>query len=384
MPVQTICSRNDCTGCGACANICPADCIRLVEDALGVLYPEVDEAKCIDCGACLGSCPANLPSDAHTPFQTWAVFAGDAQARRTSASGGAAAVLYRTVVEQGGAVFGTVFDDALRPVFKMAGSAGELEPFKGSKYVQSDTGRIFRQVREILKSQPQRTVLFIGTPCQVDGLLRFLRHPYDRLVTVDLVCHGVPPARYLQEHIAQMEADSGRKAEKITFRGERDFALTLCDAKGVFYSRPRYEDLYFSAFLKSLTYRESCYRCRYASERRVADLTIGDFWGLGVDTPYPHDKRDGVSVLLVGTEKGRLLFAQCRPRLVCEQRTREEAVQGNAQLRAPSVPHPRVDVFRERYPAQGFEKAAAACLGRSVAAQRLTGPAKRLIAKLLK
>lgn len=384
MPVESICSRNDCTGCGACVNICPAECIRLQEDALGVPYPEVDKTRCIDCGACFGSCPANQPFDAHTPFQTWAVFAGDAQARRTSASGGAAAVLYRAVVEQGGAVFGTVFNDALRPVFRMAESADELEPFKGSKYVQSDTGQIFRRVREILKNQPQRTVLFIGTPCQVDGLLRFLRRPYDQLVTVDLVCHGVPPVRYLQEHIARIERDSGRKADTITFRGERDFAFTLYDAGEAFYSRPRYEDLYFSAFLKSLIYRESCYRCRYASERRVADLTIGDFWGLGADAPYPHDKRDGVSVVLVGTEKGRLLFEACRPYLVCEQRTREEAVQGNAQLRAPSVRHPRADVFRERYPAQGFEKAAEACLGRSIAAQRLTGPVKRMIGKLLK
>lgn len=52
-------NHKKCTGCAACQNICPKDCIILQEDDEGFRYPQVATDKCIDCGLCEKVCPVD-------------------------------------------------------------------------------------------------------------------------------------------------------------------------------------------------------------------------------------------------------------------------------------------------------------------------------------
>lgn len=350
MPNQ-ICNLEKCTGCFACMNICPRDAVTCGTDQYRKTIPYIEAEKCIECGLCLKVCPENNPPKKNYPSECYATWSRDEQERKYCSSGGVATELSRYFIGEGGTVYGAAFDQELKLIHQASENLDQLERFKGSKYVQSYTGMIFRDIKERLKEG--KKILFIGTPCQIAGIRNYLGREYENLLLVDLICHGTPPMEYLKEYA---NAVTEGKVTDISFRGKRNWRLTLYNDQKVIYSVRSEKDYYFTAFLKSMIYRDNCYQCQYAVSERGSDVTIGDFWGLDRSSlKNPYNGR--ISVVLLNTKKGKEIWEKVKDRFYFEQRTVEEAVRGNAQLRRPSICHSDRELFLKNYTPGNFATA---------------------------
>lgn len=327
--MPNLCTYRDCTSCMACFNACPFDAISMVETSLAEKVPSVDVKKCRECGMCEKVCPIlNRPNLNH-PHTALALYSRRKDDCATCSSGGAATVLSRVIIERGGNVYGATAADGA-PRFIRISSLDELELLKGSKYVYCNPDKIYTQVRNDLRQG--NTCLFIGLPCNVAGLLNFLQKKYDKLITVDLICHGAPPTKYLVQHLAS-NIPANSDITNITFRGKYDFNTTVWKGESILYQQNRYEDKYFLAFMKGITFRRSCYHCKFACSKRVADITLGDFWGLASDALDGYKGK--ISLALLNTPKGSQVFETCKELFNWEYRNVEEAFAGNDQLRRP-------------------------------------------------
>ena len=329
-----LCDSNMCTGCQACRVSCPKKAITMTETKEGKTVPSVDEKLCVNCGLCERVCPVLSEPEFKTPQKVYAAWTLNLEDQKSCASGGIATGLYRYILNRGGIIYGCDYNENLKPVIRRSETADDLENFRSSKYVQSSTEDSFLDVKKDL--QDGQLVIYVGSPCQIDGLIHFLGKNYDNLYTVDIICHGVPPFKYLQEYVNKVSG--GRNITKVGFRGEYNYCLTLYDGEELIYNKGSWEDYYFTTFLDGVTYRDNCYNCRYARKERVSDLTIGDFWGL--DKSSLKEKYDGrVSVILANTNRGIELLDNISD-FHCEERTLEEATKENDQLNHP-MPIPK-------------------------------------------
>lgn len=321
-----------CVGCGACVSVCPQKCLSLKENASGFRYPEADVESCIDCGLCDKSCPIlKEEKGGAKPLRTLGVRAADENIVLKSSSGGAFYLLSSAVLNNGGCVCGAAIDENNYVYHKVVDNFEALRGLLCSKYVQSDLKNVYSEVKEFLKKG--RQVLFSGTPCQVNGLYSFLGKDYDQLLTVDLICHGVPSPYVWKKYVAFMERKYDSKITCVNFRhkenGWERSGLKLDFANGKTYFGAMKDDFFIIQFLQNLCLRESCYSCEFKGMNRAADITIGDFWG--VRNSYPELYSDkGVSLLVVNTQKG-LRTVEKEPQLCNEPYVDfDKAVQNNS------------------------------------------------------
>lgn len=354
---MSICDKTKCTGCMACYNACPGHCIKMVYDENSILIPEIQIDLCSGCNICSAVCPANKVLETNIPKETYACWNLDEEKRKQSSSGGIASVFYEYFIKNNGIVYGCYYDSNLQLKFSKATSLKEIEKFKTSKYSQSYIGNVYKEIFSYLNKNEK--VLFIGTPCQVAGLKTYLRKDYDNLITIDLICHGVPSQKFIDEYIKSLNLESN--PDNLTFRGFHDFYFVLYKNSDIIYSEKAKDDAYYHSFLNGLFYRESCYECKYATSKRISDITIGDFWGLGDQIPFEFDITNGASVVLINTEKGFSLFDNVKDTIFYEKRTLEEALAGNEQLRHPSIKNENYDKFKELYKEYGFDYAIKKC-----------------------
>ena len=352
-----ICFPNQCTGCFACRSVCREEAISIVTDAQGRTLPSIDEAKCSHCGACRAICPQRGASVLHEALACYAARGKEPDKIAGSSSGGIAALLTGHFIKDGNIVYGARVSGR-EVLHAKAQTPEETAAFAGSKYVQSDISATYGEIRQDLAAG--RKVLFLGTPCQVDAMNRFFGRNKN-FYSADIICHGVPPMEYLRQNLADFT--KGRDFDRFRFRGQPDdFTLKVYDGADTVYSQHETGDIYFHAFLTSMTYRENCYNCKYTRASRPGDLTLGDFWGL--DHKTLKNTYDGnISVVFVNTEKGRELFEAIRPLLVCEERPAAEAVAGNPQLRRPSLRHRDRKAFMASYMEKHDFRAAVAATG---------------------
>lgn len=363
-----------CSGCMACAAACPANAISIRMDALGNTLPELHPERCVRCGKCRRICPVVSPLPAVQSASAYAVWSLDPQNRSSSASGGAAAEFYAAALEQGAWICGAEYTPDMRVIHTLHKDASAIQGYKQSKYVYSETGDVYRQIKEKLDAGEQ--MLMISLPCKIAGLLGYLGRPYEGLVTVDIVCHGTPPQQMLWEHISQI--CPGLSNAWLSFRQDNSFIFRLTtDGKEV-YRKVGRTDTYLAAFLEGLNYREACYHCSFAKQERVSDLTICDFWGLGTELPFAHPYTGSVSAVLVNTPKGRSFFEGMRDALFVEERPVSEAVNGNAQLKAPTIRHPDRDRFEALYHSKGFDGAVGEVLRKEMRTARWSLLQRRL------
>ena len=370
--MHTICQKNKCTGCGACAATCGKKAIAMLPDDCGYVYPVINQSLCSDCGLCREVCPSIHWALLHYPLENLAMTEKEDLEILSCASGGAATALGRTVIKNGGVVYGCDGTDIRDVHHTRVTDLENLERLKGSKYVQSDLRNTFRLIKNDLKEELQ--VLFIGTPCQVAGLLGYIPHKLrQNLFTIDLVCHGVPSQKMLNDNIDEY-TENKTETCKVSFREKQKIRNTsICNPMhrityGWFFQnqpygkkicKPFHKDPYMLGFISGLTFRVNCYECRYACIARCADLTLSDYWGLPENTSF--DKGKGVSNILVNTEQGQMLWNLTAPYVSSEQRDIIESLRGNGQLQAPSAPHPLHEKFVELYPRIGFAKAVKIC-----------------------
>lgn len=338
-------SPSHCCGCGACVAGCPKGAITMYEGKDGFVLPVIDSDLCIGCGACTRACGLNrgIGSNSVGPFFA-AVGRDDVS---ESASGGVFGAVARELISAGGVAYGAAYErkgNMLRVLHRRAASVDELSPLLNSKYVQSEAGVCFTAVKADLREG--RRVLFCGTPCQVAGLKGFLGRDYVNLITVDLVCHGVPSGRMFADCVEDYGKQLGSSVVDFRFRCKREgwghsllLLLLLEDGREV--TIPAAKSPYYDMFLSLKTLRDSCYRCPYAGRFRAGDLTIGDFWGVEVNRPdvltdaKKFNQMKGVSCLLVNNNRGKG-FIESSSALDLFPVEFDDIAIGNDQLRHPS------------------------------------------------
>lgn len=374
--LKQITNIDKCTGCFACSNICPKKCIDIQEEN-NVLQAKINEEECIDCNSCIKICPAENEITRNEPLKLYAAWSLDENIRRTSSSGGIATQLYKTCLKNNWLVVGTKFDKDFNLNYEITDSIKDIENFKGSKYVQSKTNNIFPKIKA--KLDEEKKILFIGLPCHIAGLKLYLKKEYINLITIDLICHGVSPNSYLKEHIKYIENKLKQKIENITFREDNKLCLKLYSKNKRVYENNSALDVYYRGYLTGLFYRPSCYNCKYANIKRVSDITLGDFWGLGDTIPFDKSTKDGVSLMLINTKKGEELIDLVKDNLFLEERTIEEGLEKNEQLSHPSKKNKNYDNFLKYIKKYDFEKATSKVLSKDINVIKVKTAIKKII-----
>ena len=346
-----------CCGCGACVNACPRNAITMKEDPAGFLFPAVDESLCVQCGKCVGVCVfAEKGKGANGEPAVYAAAARDKDVLLASSSGGVFTPLAEAVLDKGGVVFGAAWTDGLTLSHLAVEDKAGLARLRGSKYVQGSTGGTFRQVKQYLEDG--RTVCYSGTPCQIAGLKAYLGKDYDNLLTVDIICHGVPSMKMLRDDLSYVTGGKLDEIRDVRFRDKRygwgTKGSVACGGSTVKYNAGT--SPYYFYFLEGEVYRESCYRCRFPSEGRQGDITLGDYWGVReelVSRMGNADPDNGVSCVLVNTEKGKQWLSSVGNALMLAPSDRQSAEKRNKQLTSASVPLPEHSALLNGYLQKG-------------------------------
>lgn len=315
-------NKEECCGCGACAAACSAAAIHMAWDREGFLYPRVDQKKCIDCKRCEKICPLKKEERAEQERLYLGVQAGDDRVRHASSSGGMFPLLADYIFRRQGVVFGAAYTKDMRVLHREARNTAELERLKRTKYVQSNLRGVYRKIEAYLKKD--RWVLFCGTPCQVQALMLYLGQSYDKLLTADLVCYGVPSPGVWRSYVKYLEHKKKGRMTDFSFRDKRNRDNGhVCSyvIDGTEYEEKLNSNLYCRMYFADDTVRPSCYNCKYCTPKRNSDLTIGDFWGLDKVKPEMDDGM-GTSMVIVHTEKGRAVWDDIKEETVwfaCEE-----------------------------------------------------------------
>ncbi len=344
-----LCNRDNCTGCFACYNICHKNAINMIEDKNGYIFPVIDYSKCVNCKMCEKVCPSLNSVEFFDPQILYAMIAKNNIIRNNSSSGGAAYIISKNIIDNGGIVYGCAFtnNQLLRHV--RVEEKKELIKLNGSKYSHSyilDTYKLAK-----IDLDKNKKVLFIGTPCQIAGLKKYLFKNYDNLYLVDIVCHGVPSQKYLKESLSSEFVDN------VTFRNNTKYVLTEYIKGRIAKRTDATENCYYRAFFDGLTYRKNCYDCKYAKKERCSDITLGDFWGLNENSKFYDDKEQGVSLILINTKKGNKLINESSSDMILEKRNIDEVLLSNEQLNHPKKMNDNYYKFKEMYEKYGFNKA---------------------------
>ena len=307
-----IVDKEKCCGCGACVQRCPKHCISMIEDEEGFLYPQVDLLSCIDCGLCEKVCPVIHQNEPQKPILVLAAKNCDNQKRLRSSSGGVFVALAEQTIKHGGIVFGARFDDEWMVKHCAVNNVMDLIPLMRSKYVQSYIGTSYKEAEIFLKQGIQ--VLFVGTPCQIAGLKKYLGKEYDGLLTVDVVCHGVPSPgiwkHYLKGFNPNRIVDINFRAKQNDGYEWKQYSLVIKGENGsVISSKWFREDIFLKGFLDNLFLRPSCSVCPAKAGRSDSDLTLADFWGIE-DIESGFGDKIGVSSVFIHSEKGRLALKE--------------------------------------------------------------------------
>ncbi|MBR5323668.1 MAG: Coenzyme F420 hydrogenase/dehydrogenase, beta subunit C-terminal domain [Muribaculaceae bacterium] len=340
-----LCNNFTCTGCGACENSCPLDAIKLEPNEEGFLNPIIDNTKCIGCLKCEKSCPIinnKKPKTSNRP-KVYATWNKNKNIRKESSSGGVFSALAEAIIEKGGVVCGAAYDNNMNVNHIIINSIDDIKKLRGSKYVQSNINKIFREIKKHLENNT--LVLFVGTPCQTYGLKSYLKKDYHNLILCSFICHGVPSQLLFKKYISWLEKRHKKNICNFEFRNKKigwtDSVRKIYFNDGTNTITTLKEDSYYCLFGKRHnTHRECCYNCKMKNLNEHSDITLGDFWGIGEKYNLSHKKAiiDGISACIILSSKGDKIFHYCNnenyiftePRYYKELQNRNPALYSSA------------------------------------------------------
>lgn len=341
----------NCSSCGACANICAHGAITMQLDKEGFYRPVVDSSKCVKCGLCEKVCPWENevfnPNGSSKSPKTVAAYALNDEIRLQSSSGGIFTVLAEKVLDDGGVVVGVAQLSPTKFGHIIVDDKDDLANLRGSKYVQADVGTIYKDIRALLKNG--RKVLFSGTPCQVAGLYAVLgRKTFENLYTIDIVCHGTPSVKVYQKFIESLSVAQKSLLQFTAFRdkstGWKSYSVTHFFCNGEKKTIPYNKSNYMRMFLSRICQNKSCVNCLYRKLPRIADITLGDYWGVAKHHPEMDDDK-GTSVVLINTKRGERLYLSIGNNIKQCESSLENAIAGNPCIVRSSKEHFRRPSF---------------------------------------
>ena len=307
-----ITDKSQCTGCSACYSACSQNAITMQFDDYSQIYPKVSLDLCTDCGLCEKVCPLlhkeRIPNDVNLDnLEVKAIYNKDSEIRRKSTSGGIFSLLSDFIIKKGGVVFAARFDEKYHIHHAFFDSMDQIDPFRGSKYAQSDLSDVFKQVKKQLLSHP---VLFIGTPCQVGGLKSYLIKDYENLYTCDFICMSISSGKMWDEYITDYQ--KRHQIKRIFFKDKRigwhkgDWRMLIEDERGEQLCKG-FDNPFFFSYLMHYSARPSCFSCVFRHCRHMSDFTIADCWG--IDSVHPEfDDNRGCTSLILQSDKGKIVF----------------------------------------------------------------------------
>lgn len=385
--MDRLCKRELCTGCGACASICPSQCIRMEADCEGFLRPVIDIEHCVHCNRCQKCCPVlNRQECSDGNSIAYAAIHLDERVRYNSTSGGVFTALCQWVFQRNGVVFGAAYDENFAVVHCRADNYDSLQKKRGAKYSQSRLSDTFQQVKTCL--QDGQYVVFSGTPCQVGGLIAFLGQYAcdDKLILVDLICHGVPSPKVWEHYIAyrrKQDAD-GELPTDINLRSKESgwpgYSIRFEYSGGKVYSAVNSQDPYLRGFVGDLYLRPSCYDCCFKGSSRRSDFTLGDYWGVWSQCPEFDDGK-GTSLVLLHTEKAQQIWQQISSGMRYTEVNIAEALTDNPSAVVSSVMTTKRQAFFSRFENEVFDNLIEELCPKQIASPR-PSIAKRVIHKI--
>lgn len=355
--------KSECSGCGACSNICNKGAITMLPDEeWGHLYPVIDKDKCVNCNLCQKVCPSE--NIVYTNDFCKKAYVGKSADSDLSASGGGLGVLSELLVCKGFIVYGVKYDENLNVIHDCATTVEECKPFRKSKYVQSNTNQCYKKIADNLKAGQK--VFFTGVSCQCEALIKYLtvKHtPIDNLVIANILCHGVSSQKMFDVYRKEQEHKLGKSIVSYQFRNKKQYRgrinsrtaeITYSDGTNRIVGIK--DDAFLSFYYRRLGYRPSCAECRFTVQQRVSDLTFADAWKYEKVNPE-YDPVSGVSLMLANTDKGLSILELLLNEIKFEEISKEWAMNSQGLFKHPTVIHPRNNEFYRKLKKKGFEKA---------------------------
>ena len=366
-----------CLGCEACVQVCGKTAITMEEDHDGFRYPIIDTDKCVDCSMCRNVCPIdNIPQRYGKDKYVFGGYSLNEDIRFESTSGGAFSEIVNSYCDENYVIFGAEAN-GLEVSHSFITDKNELGRFRKSKYSQSKIGTAYKDAKRFMKEG--KKVLFSGTPCQIAGLKAFLGTTnQDNLLTVEVVCEGVPSPLYVRKLDKHIEKKYGAKIKSLDYRytGKSWLSKGLWDFEQMFIrllkinsiqngggkwdfqqmqiitedmktqlKKDRWFNPFWSIWLKHLMSRPSCYECPFTNSERVADITLGDLWGVHIYCPELYGNNGGASLVIGNTEKGKKVIEKATKNMYGHELQFEDALKYQGPMRKHIPDNPRRDEF---------------------------------------